>query len=121
VSPSEKGAAVVLSLLLVLCFGCVHSAARPPSSAARVDTAGLQDTVAVATSALQGQSHSSAENWTLTSAQQVLVKNRYVWRITFKPTRLLPKDPSQGLIGLGGEVFVNVDPMTKKTEIRFGE
>jgi hypothetical protein len=110
-----------LSMLLALCVGCARFTAPHPESPVRVDTTGLQEAVAVATSTLHGQLHGSADDYTLTSAQQLLVKNRYVWLITFKPTRLLPKDPSKEPGGAGGEVFVNVDPVTKKAEIRGGE
>jgi hypothetical protein len=108
-------------LLIALCVGCARSVLLTPNSAPHVDATGLQDAIAVATSALQGQSQSTVDRWTIISAQQILIKGCYVWQITFKPTKLLPKEPSKEIIGAGGEVFVNVDSMTKKTEIRFGE
>ena len=87
----------------------------------RVDTVGLQDAIDVATAALRGQSHYTADNWTLISAQRFPAKGCWVWRITFKPTEHLSKDPYQGYTTSGGEVFVRVDPVTRKTEIGYGE
>lgn len=111
----------LMTLLFVCCTGCSTVATPPKSPVAHVDTTGLQDAVAIATSALQGQPYDTADHWTLISAQRIVINGCYVWRITFKPTSLLPDDPSQGIIGAGGEVFVNVDWVTKKTEILYGE
>ena len=115
----KSGTVVALmTLLFVFCIGCASVVTQ---QTAHVDIPGMQDAVTIATSALHDQSHYIADNWTLISAQQIPIEGCYVWRITFKPTRLLPKDPSKGNIGAGGEVFVNVDQVTKKTEIRYGE
>jgi hypothetical protein len=81
----------------------------------------MEEAVAIAVSALHDHSPSTDKDYTLTSAQQIIVKGKYIWWITFKPTRFLPKDPSKGPIGKGGEVFVNVDLSTKKTQITYGE
>lgn len=92
-----------------------------PSPTSRVNIADLQDSVAIAVSSLHDQASYQSNEYVLTSAQQIVVKGKYVWRITFKPANLLPKDPSKGLIGAGGETFVYVDLNTKKTEITYGE
>jgi hypothetical protein len=81
----------------------------------------LQDAVEIAVSALYQQSSSPGTDYTLTAVQQIIVNGQYIWLITFKPTKFLPEDPSKGPITMGGEVFVNVDLSTKKTEIRYGE
>ena len=112
---------VSLPTFASLCTGCRHSTPPQRSPTPSVDTAGLQRAVAVAISALHQQSHYAADNYTLTSAQQILVRGQYTWRITFKPTSLIPKDPSKEPGGLGGEIFVNIDSLTQKTEIGFGE
>lgn len=110
-----------LPLLMVFASGCMHAPLSQPSPTTGADIAGLQDAVAIAVSALHDQSRYPANDYTLTSAQQIVVKGKYVWRITFKPTRLLPGDPSKDAIGAGGEIFVNVDLSTKKPEFRYGE
>ena len=61
------------------------------------------------------------QDYKLIGAQQTILKGRYSWIVTFKPTELLPPDPSIARIGAGGEVFVNVDVQTDATEIRRGE
>lgn len=63
----------------------------------------------------------SAEPHRLVGVKQIVTPEGYVWRATYKLASLLPEDPSEGLVGAGGEVFVNVDPTTGKAEIRYGE
>jgi hypothetical protein len=81
----------------------------------------MEEAVGIAASALHNRYPFTDKDYTLTSAQQIIVDRKYIWRITFKPTELVPKDPSKEPIGKGGETFVNVDLSTKKTEIRYGE
>jgi len=101
--------------------GCTHAPSSQSGSSPGADIAGRRDAVAIAVAALQDQSTYPANDYILTSAQQIVVEGKHLWRITFKPTRLLPRDPSNELIGLGGEIFVNVDLSTKKTELSYGE
>ncbi|MHC4858677.1 MAG: hypothetical protein ACYTDY_01135, partial [Planctomycetota bacterium] len=54
-------------------------------------------------------------------AQELILEGKYVWRVTLKPLHLLPENPSTGKIGLGGEIFVNVDLETGKAVVRYGE
>lgn len=61
------------------------------------------------------------ETFQFMGAQQRVKDGHYLWRITYKPKHLLPEDPSTGLIGAGGELFVNVVLDTGETTIRFGE
>jgi len=110
-----------LPLLIVFASGCTHNPASNPNSTCRADITGLEESVAIAVSALHDLYPSKDKDYTLTSAQQIIVKGKYIWLITFKPTELWPKDPSKGQIGMGGEVFVNVDLSTKKTQITYGE
>ena len=119
----KKSGSVVISLLAMLFvfpIGCA-SVAKLQKTTAHVNTTDLQDAVCIATSALHGPTQYTADRWTLISARQILIDGRYVWRIIFKPTELLPDDPSTRAIGAGGEVFVNVDQATKKIEILYGE
>ncbi len=55
------------------------------------------------------------------SARQMLINGQFIWQVTFKPTNLLTEDPSTEVIGAGGEIFVNVDLKTEKTDLRYGE
>jgi hypothetical protein len=112
---------VFLPLLMVFASGCTHNSLSQPGPTLGPDITSLRDAVDIAVSALHGQSHYPANDYILTSAQQIIVDGKYVWRITFKPVSLLPKDPSKGLIGAGGEIFVKVDLSTKKTEFTYGE
>jgi hypothetical protein len=84
-----------------------------------VDASGRNEAVQIAITSLHNQAGS--EHFILTSAQQIIVQGQYIWRITFKPENLLPKDPSKGLLTKGGEIFVNVDLKTKTTKISYGE
>ena len=81
----------------------------------------MNEAVSLGIAAMIEQSHYPKQEYTLISAQQIFHKGKYIWRITFKPTDLLPKDPSEQPIGLGGEIFVNVDLNTKQAEVRYGE
>ncbi len=49
------------------------------------------------------------------------LQGKYIWRLTFKPKRLLPADPAKQIIGLGGEIFINVDLKTRETTVLYGE
>jgi hypothetical protein len=63
----------------------------------------------------------SPSDYRLTKVEMIWPKGKWVWRATYKPTRLLPEDPSKQAIGLGGEIFINVDLKTEKAEVRYGE
>ena len=91
------------------------------NSALNPDDAALRDAVAIANSVVVLQSFQPANDLILTSAQQIFVKGKYVWRITFKPSSLLPKDPSTTPIAVGGEIFVTVDLTTRKSVVTYGE
>jgi hypothetical protein len=95
-----------------------------PKTMLRSDTRNLQEAIDIAIPALYKDANlPTIDNplYILTSVKQIIIKNKYIWRVTFKPRELLPVDPSKGGLGLGGEVFVNVDLSTKKTEISYGE
>ena len=81
----------------------------------------MTEAVSLGLGALAEQSHYRADDWTLTAAQRIYLKGKYVWLITFKPTSLLPADPATQAIGAGGEVFVKVYLKTKKTVVTYGE
>lgn len=116
-------------LIMLVCgtslFACASCCRQVPPSATGsvpgIDTAELRDAVGIAVDAVNEQSRYPADHYTLVSARQMVIKGKYVWRVTFKPARLLPKDPSGEMIGAGGEIFVNVDLETRKPELRYGE
>jgi hypothetical protein len=101
---------IALSLLL---SGCA-------TSHQQADVSDLGRAVAIASLAAEQEGYPLQE-YTLTSAQRIAHQGQYIWRITFKPSNLLPKDPSKGPFGLGGELFVNVDLGTGQSVITFGE
>ena len=98
--------------------------AAKPQLKISADIRSLKDAIDIAIPALYQDKMAQSFNsklYILTSVQQILINNKWIWRVTFKPKDLLPDDPSKGLIGMGGEVFVNVDLAAKTTEIRYGE
>ena len=108
----------MLSLIFaVFSVGCVSCSSSYPEM--NVDSAGLQEAIAIAKSALCEKTLNRGNDYTLIAAQQFVVKGRYIWRVTFKSG--LPKDPSKELMPAGGEIFVNIDPLTKKAEIWHGD
>jgi hypothetical protein len=123
---------VILLSGTIFAFSCTHVTGTKPISNYGVYDSDMKDAVAIAVSALHNQPPGSAgesyilssapkDDYILTSAQQIIFRGKYIWRVTFKPRQLLPKDPSKGIIGAGGEIFVNVDLSTKTTEIGGGE
>jgi hypothetical protein len=116
---------IVALSCVVLLVGCAssrsHITHQPANAASGADITGLRDAVAIAASAILEQSPYPASDYVLTAARQMTIKGKYIWRVTFKPSQLLPEDPSKEAIGAGGEIFVNVDLKTKKAEIRGGE
>ena len=113
---------LVCGTSLFVCASCCRQAAQSATnSVPGIDTAELRDAVGIAVDAVNEQSRYPADHYTLVSAQRMMIKGKYVWRVTFKPARLLPKDPSREMIGAGGEIFVNVDLKTRKPELRYGE
>jgi hypothetical protein len=115
-------AVLICGALLSACASCCTQAARPSAdSVPGADATDFEDAVAIAQAALVEQSRYPADDYTLVSARQLPIKGQYIWRVTFKPTELLPKDPSKEAIGAGGEIFVNVDLDTRKPEIKYGE
>lgn len=86
-----------------------------------VETNSIKDAINIAISALRKEPLVKVTDYTITSAQQIPVNKKWIWRVTFKPKDLLPDDPSKGPLTLGGEVFVNVDLAAKETVITYGE
>lgn len=70
---------------------------------------------------LRGEKNTGRTAYRMIAAQNLLQKGTAVWLVTFKPTNLIPKDPGEQPIGLGGEIFVTVDLTTKKCVITYGE
>lgn len=89
-----------------------------------VDMKSLHDAIDIAIPALYNDKMAQSFDsklYVLTSVQQIIINNKWIWRVTFKPKELLPDDLSKGILGMGGEVFVNVDLSTKETVITYGE
>jgi hypothetical protein len=112
--------AVGLMLMFIFTASCKRPDAIDPKTASHPETADLNEAVSIAVAKLADVQKSPGE-YKLVNAQQVVVKGKYVWRITFKPVRLLPDDPSSQIIGAGGEVFMNVDLKTKEAVVTYGE
>ena len=110
----------VLGLVLLLVAGCAGKDPAVSTPRRQTISADLDRAVAVAISAAQETKHPLGD-YRLTSAEQILHQGKSIWRITFKPSRLLPADPSKELIGAGGEIFVNVDLEKQAAEVRYGE
>jgi hypothetical protein len=91
-----------------------------PKDTAQPEISDLNKAVSVGVAKLAEKIQAPAE-YKLIGAQQIYYNGKYVWRTTFKPTKLLPADPSAQLIGKGGEVFINIDLETKETVITYGE
>ncbi|MBM4026356.1 MAG: hypothetical protein FJ280_13280 [Planctomycetes bacterium] len=81
----------------------------------------IEMAISIAVPTVAERLRSPADAHILTGVQQFVRDGKYVWRVTFKPARLLSKEPSREPLGLGGEVFVDVDLNTGTTEIRYGE
>ncbi len=98
--------------------------ASKPQPKITADTGNIQEVINLAIQALYKDKMSQSFNsklYILTSAQQIIMNNKWIWRVTFKPKELLPDDLSKGMLGMGGEVFVNVDLKTKETVVTYGE
>jgi hypothetical protein len=93
---------------------------EPNQHSRQINAYEMQNAIAIATSALREKPSMQSEDYTLTAAQKI-IKEKYIWRITFKSTSSLPKEPSKEPIAVGGEIFVKVDLNTKKTEVTYGE
>jgi len=92
----------------------------PSKAAPEPQTSDLDKAVSIAI-AKSADARKPGGEFKLIGAQQIFLDGKYVWRITFKPVRLLPDDPSTGEIGAGGEVFVNVDIKTEEAIVLYGE
>ena len=117
--------ALTSALLLLVSSGCDHGTDRNERSEPVLpqETAEIADvTEAISLSLAELETYSEKpSDYILIKAEQILVNNKFIWRITFKPKELLPADHSTEVIGVGGEIFVNVDPDTKETTLRHGE
>jgi hypothetical protein len=116
----SRGIAVGLALMFIFTASCKGSETIDPKTASHPETADLNEAISIAVARLADVQKSSGE-YKLVSAQQVVVEGKYVWRITFKPVKLLPDDPSSQIIGAGGEIFMNVDLKTKEAAVTYGE
>jgi len=116
---------MITVIVAILAIGCE----KPETSCSKCSLSQpkcadeLLEAVNMATSVVVNQGH-LLEDFTVVSAQQIFHQGKYIWRITLKPSRLLPQavdgDAIQP-IGKGGEIFVNVDLATQQTQLTFGE
>lgn len=114
---------LLLRTLLTLGAGlaALASAACSATGTARSTptTERLERAVAIAldasTDARSGDEHR------VTGATERILDGRYIWRVTLKPVNLLPADPAASPVGLGGEIFVDVDLAANSSELRFGQ
>jgi len=79
----------------------------------------LYRAVALALNAAAGELESTGHS--LVGAERMVLNGAWVWRVTFKPLHLLPENPGTDFVGLGGEVFVNVNLATEECPITYGE
>ena len=117
--------ALTSTLLLLVSSGCDHGTdqderSEPVLPQETAETADVTEAISLSLAELETRSEKPSD-YILIKAEQILVNNQFIWRITFKPKELLPADPSSEVIGAGGEIFVNVDPETKETTLRHGE
>lgn len=112
----------MLTLLATILISGISRAQGDPNHAASLkpQTAEFANAVSVGTAKLQS-TIATASDYKLTKAELVWNKGKYTWRLTFKLAKLLPIDPSQMPIGVGGEIFVDIDPKTNELVIRYGE
>jgi hypothetical protein len=106
-------------LLLLLVVGACRSPEAfetHPSETKRLDRA---ISIALARTADLRREH--GKEYRLIGAEQMILDEKYVWRVTFKPLHLLPDDPATGIVGAGGEIFVNVDLGDETATVGFGE
>jgi hypothetical protein len=83
-------------------------------------TADFTKAVSLSIGKLQSTAKSPSD-YKLTKVEMLLNKGKWVWRATYKPTSLLPQDPSRQHIGAGGEIFINIDLNTEQAEVTYGE
>lgn len=107
-------------LLLIVLASPLIMAQENPHQQAPANNIDLIRAVAKATAKLQTALATSSE-YTLIKAELLWKQGKYIWRLSYKLARLLPKDPTQGLIGKGGEIFVDVELDTDAIVIRYGE
>jgi len=105
--------ALLLLPILPAC-GC----GAPAAPALRPEAAALHRALDLALDATVEQR--SGRDYRLIGAQMLLDRAQ-VWRVTFKPESLLPHDPETGIIGAGGELFVNVDLAAATATVGYGE
>jgi len=116
---------MITAIVTILAIGCEKPETRcSKCSYSQPKCANeLLEAVNMAASAVVNQRH-SLEDLTVVAVQQIFHQGKYIWRITLKPSRLLPQavdgDAIQP-IGKGGEIFVNVDLATQQTQLTFGE
>jgi hypothetical protein len=104
----------VLLLSTFLLAGCGEE------PVARPETAALDRVLPIALAAFDGATKTDGP-YRLIDAQQMAIRGRWIWRVTFKAERHLPADPEQGPLTAGGEIFVNVDPATGDATVGYGE
>jgi hypothetical protein len=116
---SQVISAVLLSMVL---FGssCERRDSGASKGKAQPETSDLNKAVSIGCAKLAEEVESPTE-YKLIGAEQIYYEGKFIWRVTFKPTRLLPAKGAVKPIGVGGEVFMNIDLETGETIITYGE
>ena len=93
---------------------------KQPPQANHAEASDLNEAVSIGTAKL-AELKKPAEKFKLVGAEQRILKDKYIWLLTFKSAELLPVDPAKQLIGLGVEIFIKIDLKTKETTVTYGE
>lgn len=106
--------------MVAFCIFNISCNSVDSDKALQPETTDIHKAISIAVRSLSGHVKSPCE-YKLTGAEQYLHDGKYLWRVTFKPQKMLPQNPATQVIGAGGEVFVLVDTNTKETIITSGE
>ena len=102
---------LLVSVLLLTLYGCGGDPEDDPQL--------VRQAIAAADRAVSAKGH-DPDAFVMIRAERVRPGDPNGWRITYKPTHLVPDSP-EGLVGLGGELFVTVHLDTGETSITYGE
>ena len=113
-----------ITIFVAILIGCTtllgYSGEQSKRLTKSPDTSQMKKAISVAVAELQ-RNVSSPQNFILISMEWLSIQGKYVWRATFKPKNLIPADLSKGTIGLGGEIFINIDLKDNSTTVTYGE
>lgn len=84
------------------------------------DISQMKKAISVAVTELQ-RHVDSPQGFILIGMKLLSVQGKYIWQATFKSKNLIPANLSDGPIGTGGEVFINIDIKNNSATISYGE